>query len=537
MADTVDRAGTDGAAAGSGPTQGGLPGEGAAPPRGRGMVLVGLMLTMGLSAMDSTIVATAIPAIVRDLGGFSLFAWVFSIYVLAQAVTIPIYGKLADLHGRKPVLIAGALIFLTGSVLSGLSWSMVTLIVFRGIQGLGAGAIQPVVTTVAGDLYDVRERARIQGWLSSIWGISAVIGPAIGGFLVEYTSWRWIFYINVPLGIIALVVIGRYLHEQVERRRRRIDYLGAALLALGVGLVIFGTLEGGVSWDWLSTQSKVVFGAALVALLAFVAREAFAAEPAVPLWVFGRRLLLAANIASAAVGMLSIGLTTFLPTYAQGVLGLDAVAAGFILAAMSIGWPLASGLSGRLYLRMGFRDAALAGAVVALAAAGVFVALPADASPWLIAGGSFLMGAGLGLLSTPIIVGIQSVIGWKGRGVVTSANLFARQMGQAVGAAVFGSVVNVALASWLANAPASLAGQLPDSVNVTSQVLGGGSDSLTPDAVAYLRQGLYVATHQVFWGLLFVAVAVVLALLLAPRRFERHRLDEYGRRIRESASR
>jgi EmrB/QacA subfamily drug resistance transporter len=507
--------------------------EASRPARGRGLVLLGLLLSMGLAAMDSTIVATAIPAIVRELGGFSLFAWVFSIYVLAQAVTIPIYGKLADLHGRKPVLIAGTALFLLGSVLSGLSWSMVTLIVFRGIQGLGAGAIQPVVMTVAGDLYTVKERARIQGWFSSIWGVSAIIGPAIGGFIVEYTSWRWIFYINVPLGILALAAIGRFLRERVAHQRHRIDYAGAALLALGVGLLILGLLEGGVGWDWLSTQSEVVFGAALLAMLAFVVRERFAAEPAVPLWVFGRRLLLGANLSSAALGALNIGLTTFLPTYAQGVLRVDAVVAGFILAAMSIGWPVAATLSGRLYLRIGFRDAALLGAVVCLGASLLFVALPADAAPWMVALGSLVMGAGLGLLSTPVVVGIQSIIGWKGRGVVTSANLFTRQMGQAVGAAVFGSMVNLALANWLANAPATLAGQLPTSVNAVTQLLGNGPDSLSPDAAAYLRAGLYLATQQVFWGLLLVAIFVVLVLLLTPRRFERHRLDERGRRIRE----
>ncbi len=497
------------------------------------MVLLGLMLTMGLSAMDSTIVATAIPAIVRDLGGFSLFAWVFSIYVLAQAVTIPIYGKLADLTAASRC----------SSPVAAIPHGLRALrpLVEHGDAdrlprhpGAGRGR-DPAGGDDGGRRPLRRARAGAQPGLAfEHLGHLRGIGPAIGGFLVEYTSWRWIFYINMPLGIIALAVIGA-ISTRTWSRAPRIDYLGAALLALGVGLVIFGTLEGGVSWAWLSIQSEVVFGAALVALVAFVVREVFAAEPAVPLWVFGRRLLLAANVASAAVGMLSIGLTTFLPTYAQGVLGLDAIAAGFILAAMSIGWPLASGLSGRLYLRMGFRDAALAGA--GGAGRGRSIRRAARRCVALVDRGRQLpYGRGLGLLSTPIIVGIQSVIGWKGRGVVTSANLFARQMGQAVGAAVYGSVVNVALVSWLANAPPSLAGQLPDSVNVTSQVLGGGSDSLSPDAAAYLRQGLYVATHQVFWGLLFVAIAALLALLLAPRRFERHRLDEYGRRIHESGS-
>lgn len=492
----------------------------------RGRVLIGLMLTMALAAMDTTIVATAIPSIVRDLGGFALFAWVFSIYVLIQAVTIPIYGKLADLYGRKPVLIAGTVIFLAGSVLSGMSWNMVALIVFRAIQGIGAGAIQPIVTTVAGDLYDLEERARVQGWISSVWGVAAVIGPAIGGFFAEYASWRWIFYINVPLGFLAMFMIGRSLHEQVTHRSHRIDYLGSALLAAGIGLLIFGTLEGNVAWPWLSPQSALVFALALVALVAFVWQERRAAEPTLPLWVFARPLVLGANLATFGLGMLSIGLTTFLPTFAQGVLGLDAVIAGFILAVMSVSWPLASALSGKLYMRMGFRDSALIGSGIAVISGGIFVSLSDSASGWVAALGSFVMGAGLGLISTPLIVGLQSVVGWNRRGVVTGSNMFARQLGQALGAAIFGSIVNSALAAWLQHAPAAIARQLPSSLNVTSQVLGGGASHLTAAAAEYVRQGLYVALHQVFWALTIMAVATVLVLLFTPRHFAVLRFDE-----------
>lgn len=498
------------------------PGGAAAAPAAhgpeRGRILVGLMLTMGLAAMDTTVVATAIPSIVRDLGGFALFTWVFSIYVLVQAVTIPIYGKLADLYGRKPVLIIGTLIFLAGSMLSGISWSMVALIVFRGIQGIGAGAIQPMVVTLAGDLYDIRERARVQGWLSSVWGISAVIGPAIGGFFAQYASWRWIFYINIPLGLLAIFMVGRSLSEQVERREHHIDYAGSALLALGVGLLILELLAGGVDWPWLSLPSLLIIAVSAIALAAFVWQESRAAEPALPLWVFSRRLVLGANLATFGLGVLSIGLTTFLPTYAQGVLGVGAVVAGFILAAMSISWPLFSALSGRLYLRLGFRDTALIGAVIAVFSGVIFVSLSPTASPWLATLGSFVMGAGLGLLSTPLIVGIQAVVGWNRRGVVTSSNMFARQLGQALGAAIFGSVVNTALAGWLSQAPPAIAKQLPPSLNVTSQALGGSS-GLSPDVAAYIRQGLYVATHQVFLALTIVAVATVLATLFTPRHF------------------
>lgn len=493
---------------------------------GREQVLVGLMLTMALSAMDSTIVATAIPSIVRDLGGFALFAWVFSIYVLVQAVTIPIYGKLADLYGRKPILIGGTLVFLAGSALSGLAWNMVALIVFRGIQGIGAGAIVPMVTTVAGDLYDVRERARVQGWLSSVWGISAVIGPAIGGFLAEYASWRWIFYINLPIGALAIYMIARALREDVTRRAHRIDYAGSILLAVGASLLIFGLLEAGVSWSWISVPSLLVFVGAMAALAAFVAVERRAAEPTLPLWVFARRLLVGANAATLGLGVISIGLTTFLPTFAQGVLRVDAVVAGFILGAMSITWPLSSAMSGRFYLRIGFRDTALVGASIAVISGLIFVAIGPAAPPWLAVIGSLVMGSGLGLLSTPLIVGIQAAVDWGRRGVVTGSNMFARQLGQAIGAAICGSIFNASLAGWLAHAPAGLRGRLPTNVNAASQVVGGGPTHLPPAVVAYLRDGVFTASHAVFLALVITALACVAVLMLVPRRFEPLRFAE-----------
>ncbi|HET8607450.1 MAG TPA: MDR family MFS transporter [Gaiellaceae bacterium] len=493
-------------------------------PAARRRVLVGLMLTMALAAMDTTIVATAIPSIVRDLGGFSLFPWVFSGYVLAQAVTIPIYGKLADLYGRKPVLIVGTLIFLAGSILSGIAWSMVALIVFRALQGLGAGAIQPVVTTLAGDLYTLEERARVQGYISSVWGISAVVGPAIGGFFAEYATWRWIFYVNVPIGAAALAVILTGFHEpHVVRRRHRIDVGGAGLLVGGIGLLIFGLLQGGVRWPWVSVQSLATFAVSAALLVAFAFQERRAAEPMLPPWVFGRRILLGAALGSGAVGLLTIGLTTFLPTFAQGVLGAGPVVAGFTLAAMSVGWPVAASQSGRLYLRIGFRDSALIGTGICLVAGILFALLGDGSQVWQAAGACLVMGVGLGLLSTPLIVGVQSVVDWSRRGVVTGASMFTRMLGQALGAAIFGSVANSTLHRWLVQAPPAVAAKLPRSVNAASSVLGGHA----PHGAAgdYVRHGLELATHRVFLGLVAVAVLALAALLVTPRRFEQLELE------------
>jgi multidrug resistance protein len=234
--------------------------------QGKKLLILGMMLTMMLIAMDSTIVSTAVPTIVKDLGGFGLFPWLFSIYLLAQVITVPVFGKLGDVHGRRPILFIGCALFLTGSVLSGAAWSMVTLIVFRGIQGLGAGALLTMTTTVAADSFSLKERARVQGYISSVWGVAAVAGPVLGGVFVDYATWRWIFYVNVPIGLAAFVLVARQLHERVERKPHVFDIAGVVTLTAGAGLLLFAILQGGVAWSWSSPVSIVllVLGAAIL---------------------------------------------------------------------------------------------------------------------------------------------------------------------------------------------------------------------------------------------------------------------------------
>ncbi|HPP82298.1 MAG TPA: MDR family MFS transporter [Rubrivivax sp.] len=489
----------------------------AAAPHARGWILAALMCAMLLAAMDTTIVSTAVPQIVGDLGGFAHFSWVFSIYLLAQTVTIPIYGKLADLVGRKPVLIAGTVIFLVGSAACAASWDMLSLIAFRGLQGLGAGSIMATVSTLAADLYPVHRRGAIQGWLSSVWGVAAIAGPLLGGTFADYLSWRWIFLVNLPIGVVALALIGAYLHEHFERRRPRIDVAGSGLVLLWVGALMFALLQGGQAWPWLSALSLAAFGVAAIGAVATVLVERRAAEPVMPPWLWRSRLLGASNLSMIGMGLVMMAPSTLLPTLLQAVQGLGAVGAGLVLASMSIGWPLASALSGPAYMRFGFRDTALAGGVLVVASLLAFWALPAPAPVAAILATQVALGAGFGLLSTPVLVGVQSAVGWERRGVVTGANMFSRYLGQSLGAALVGAVFNTTLAERLAAAPAGLGGRLPPRIDAVLDTLHAAA---TDAAVrAWLREAIDAATRQVFAAMLLPALVIVIVLLVAPRSF------------------
>lgn len=479
-------------------------------PVERRWILGALMLTMLLAAMDSTIIATAVPQIAADLGGFAYIGWVFSIYLLLQMVCIPIYGKLADVHGRKPILVFGTAVFLIGSACCALAWNMPSLIAFRGLQGLGAGAIMATVATLVGDLYTVRERAAIQGWLSSVWGVAAIVGPTLGGAFVEYASWRWIFLINLPLGAIALFLVLRFLHETIERREHRIDFTGALLILLGTAALFFVLLEGGQAWPWRSWQSLIGLVLAVVLLLAAWRVERRAAEPTMPGWLWKRRNVALSNLGMVGLGIVLMGPNTYLPTFGQSVLGLGAIAAGLLLATISLGWPLASSWSGRLYLSIGFRNTALIGAVLALLATLAFAILPEPQSIVVLVGIHALLGAGFGLMSTPLLVALQSAVGWSQRGVVTSANMFSRYLGMSLGAVLVGALFNHAMRDALENAPSAIASRLPSDMDAVIRVL---HDSATPHAVAdYLRDAMATATVHVYFGVAIAALLTVLAI-------------------------
>lgn len=478
-------------------------------------MLIALMTTIMLAAMDATIVSTAIPHIVGDLGGFSLFSWVFSIYLLAQTVTIPIYGKLADLYGRKPILLFGISLFLIGSAASAFSWDMLSLIVFRGIQGLGAGSIMANVNTLAGDLFSIQERAKIQGWLSSVWGMAAITGPALGGAFAEYISWRWIFLINIPIGIIALIFLILFLKENVVRKKHQLDIPGAIMMLLTGGILIYTFMEGGQSFEWLSQTGIGLVSLSFVLILLTILVERRSPEPILPKWVWRNRTLVGANLAVIAMGAMMLGPNMYLPVFSQSVYGLGAIASGFVLASISIGWPISSSLSGRLYLRIGFRKTGSIGILALILFSLTFSILPAQTPIWIIVLNHILLGAGFGLLSTSTMVGIQSTVPWEKRGVVTSSNMFSRYLGQSIGAAALASIFNSSMDKHISNSPKELANQLPE-VNDVIDVMQ--SPSSNEAVISYLQEGFYLSTGKVYLGMAFLAVLAFLFLRLQPKK-------------------
>ncbi|MFI1357239.1 MFS transporter [Streptomyces sp. NPDC020898] len=476
----------------------------------RGAVVAALMLAMALAALDSTIVSTAVPQIVGDLGGFSVFSWLFSGYLLAVTVSLPVYGKLSDTFGRKPVLIAGAALFLLGSLLCALAWNMGALIAFRIIQGLGGGALQGTVQTLAADLYPLEQRPRIQARLSTVWAVSAVAGPAVGGVLAAYADWRWIFLVNLPVGAVAMWLLARHLHEpqrdsDPSAPRPRIDWAGAlAVFACG-GVLLTALVQGGVAWPWLSSQSTALFGTGLALVLLVVVIERRAAEPIIPGWVWRRPTIAAVNLALGALGLLMVAPTVFLPTYAQSVLGLAPIAAGFVLSVWTLSWPVSAALSQHVYRRIGFRNTALLGIGTATLILLAFPFLPYPGSAWQPTLLMLLLGGALGLFQLPLIVGVQSTVGWSERGTATASVLFCRQTGQTIGAALFGAVANGVLASRLGGAG--------DLDSVTRALRAGAAPEATRRAIAD-------AVHAVYFGAAgAAALAFVALLVLAPRRF------------------
>ena len=465
----------------------------------RPLVLASVMAAFFMVAIEATIVSTAMPQIVAHLGHLELYAWVFSAFLLAQTATTVVFGKLADLFGRKAVILVGIAIFLAGSLLCGFAWSMPSLIAFRLVQGIGAGAVQPVAQTVVGDLYAAHERGRIQGYLASVWGISSVVGPLVGGLIIQHVSWAWIFWINLPVGLIAALGFHLFLRESVSRERRPVDVLGALLFTTAIAALMLALTEAGRADPSTSLWAALVF---VIAGTLFVWQERRAADPMLQFGLWARRLIATINATVLLSGMTLIGLTTFLPMYVQAVLGHSALVAGFTLTMTVLGWPIAATVAARNFARFGLRPTLVLGGILLPVGAVPFVLLAPGVSPVVAGIGSLIVGFGMGLLSTTAIVIIQDSVGWAERGSATAANMFARNLGSKLGATVLGAVLNI-----------SLAGSGKVSAEQVRHLLDRGAQAA---GEAGVREALGAALHITFWGVLAIALVTMLATLLVP---------------------
>jgi EmrB/QacA subfamily drug resistance transporter len=470
----------------------------------RRLITAACMMAIFMAAVEGTIVATAMPTIVAELGGFRLFSWVFTAYFLAQAVTTPIYGRLADLFGRKRVFFVGACIFLIGSTACGLISGMVPLIAFRTLQGLGAGAIQSIATTIIGDTYAPADRARLQGWLSSVWGLAAVIGPVLGAFIVEHLHWAFVFWINLPIGIAAISILAVFLDERLTPRRHHIDYTGSALLMLGVGAIMMVVVQA----DALERNvSAALLIAGTLALILLVVNERRSLEPIVPFALLRNRIIAVGNLGGLAIGALLTCVVGFLPTYVQGAMGGSPTTTGIVIAVLSVIWALASIVAGRLMVRTSYRLTGACGAFALIAGCAILIALDESNSLTWVNAGAALIGIGMGFCNTTFLVSVQASVGWSERGAVTSSVLFMRTIGQALGAGIAGAILNF-----------SLARTAPSAGETLNQLLTPGLRAhLDPQTIDQLSHAIAGSLHEVYViaGVLAAATLALAALLPA----------------------
>ena len=485
----------------------------AKPVPNRPFVLVCLMLALFMAAVEATVVATAMPSIIGALGGFSLYSWVFSVFLLPQAITAILYGKLADIYGRRPMLVFGIILFLCGSTACGFAWSMPSLIVFRMIQGFGAGSILPIATTIAGDIYTQDERMKVQGYLSSVWGFAALIGPLVGGIIVQVFSWRWIFWINVPFGILTVIGLLTYYREEVKRKAARLDFAGAAYFTVAVTALLLILIQGGQQWAWNSGPIYALMAAFAICLGLFLWQENRAPEPIVSLGLWRQRLIAIANAATMIAGMGIIGVSAMIPTYVEGVMGDSAIVAGFSVTALSVAWSLASASLGRLTPYTGARGAARLGGLSCMLGGIVFYLLEPGQSAVVPGLGSFLFGFGMGLLTTTSTVMIQANVDWSKRGSATASNIFSRLLGSTLGVAILGGVLNNSLKQELAGS--GLHDVTLDSMRELLQA--NGHADVSPRQFTILRHALNLGLHHTFLTVVIVSALAFLLTLFLPR--------------------
>jgi EmrB/QacA subfamily drug resistance transporter len=494
----------------------------------RWAITIGVMTGMFLAALEATVISTAMPTVVAALGGLAHFSWVFSAYLLTSTVSVPIWGKLSDLYGRRLFYQIGIGVFLVGSVLSGMAQSMPQLIAARALQGLGAGALIPLGMTIIGEVYTLQERARMQGLFSGVWGLSSIIGPFIGGLITDQFSWRWVFYINVPFGIASALIIGAALRETRRPEKPKIDYLGATVLTIACTLLMLVLVEGGTAAALLRPRNMLMFAVVVALIYWFIHIERRAPEPIIPLEMFRNRVVSLAMIIGFLAGVAMFGVISFIPLFAQGSLGVSATAAGSFLTPLMLAWVSASVVGGRLMLRMGLRPLVLAG-LIAMVAGFVGLSFASRTTSYsVLILELIVIGIGLGFTMLTLLIAVQHAVPREQLGIATSLNQFFRSIGGAMGVALLGALMTsgllVNLNRSLPRAEAERLAQNPNAL-VSTQARA----EITPRQLVILQDSLAGAIRTVFIGSAIVSILALAFAFMLP--YDRPQAAEDGEKF------
>ncbi len=484
----------------------------------------GVMTGMFIAALEATVVGTAMPTVISTLGGINHYSWVFSAYLVTSTVTVPVWGKLSDLFGRRLLYQIGIGIFLLGTLLSGFSETMTQLIVFRSIQGLGAGALVPLGMTIIGDTFTVEERAKMQAYFSGVWGLSSIIGPVVGGFVTDQLSWRWVFWINLPIGIVAALIIGIALKEPKLDKKPSIDYAGATLLMIAISVLMFAMVESGSSLETLlSPTNLLLFALSAAMLLVFVWVEKRAKDPVIPFELFSNRTVSICVAAGFLGGIAMFGAISFIPLFAQGALGFSATEAGSLLTPLMLSWVTMSVVGGRLMLKIGYREITIFGFAV-LTFGFILLALFERGTPriWLYID-LMLVGSGLGLTMLTLLIAVQQAVERTKLGIATSLNQFSRSIGGALGVAIMGTVLTAGLASQLnivatdGTTSLTVAQAADFASNPNALIEPTAKAELLPETLNILQQAMASAIHPVFWVGAFMSLLALFVVLFLPK--------------------
>jgi EmrB/QacA subfamily drug resistance transporter len=488
------------------------------------MIIIGaLMSAMLLAALDQTIVSTALPRIAQELNGLNHISWVATSYLLTSAVVTPLYGKISDLFGRKKIFLVAISIFLIGSILCGFSQNMGQLIVFRGIQGVGGGGLFALIFAIIGDIIPPRQRGRYQGYFGAVFGVSSVVGPLLGGFFTDHLSWRWVFYINIPIGLFSMFIIARYLHLPVHRTEHKIDFAGAGLLATAIVSLLLVTVWGGNQYAWVSPEILSLGALSILSTALFIRQEQRAAEPILPLRLFRNDIFTVSSLLALVSGLVMFAAILYLPVYQQLVRGYSATKSGLLMLPLVIGLFAGNIGSGRIISQTGkYRKFPLAGTLIITLGLWLFSHIGLTTNQWLLSVWMLVLGLGIGLFMQVTTLAVQNTVERRDMGTATSTIVFFRNMGSSFGAAIFGTVLTSRLAHYLQQT----LGPSASHINV-SNLEGGASQlqSINPEVFHAVLQSFTLAFRDLFlWAVPFALLGFVIALFLReePLRTSNH---------------